>query len=317
MRTRVGRRRSAVWAGAVAGVLVSALLPQVASGAPAERYELAFVSQPTAVAASGATAPGYTNPVLRMCAAVEVEVRSAGRRVSSPSFTVSLASDAGLGGAALTATTVDGIARFGDGTCTGGLTAGVVGTHTITASARRATGAESQPFTVLQYLGDCVNCSVPELTREDTTASLASTAGSSTNRLSFGVGADRWTDDMRAACPTGNERRDQVVTVDLLGHVKTVTLRWSKAAVQLVSDNGSGIWPVCMAAQYSFPTTAGPAGEQEELGDLPGWYAGQLLSCRDVDRTLSPCVDALTKTKRGEQVAVVHLPNITGDPRFV
>lgn len=318
MPSRVGQRRRTVWAGALAAVVLSAVLPQVASGAPAARYELAFLSQPQSVAAPGFTAPGYENPVLEMCDAVEVEVRQAGRRVTSPSFTVSLSSGAGLGGVPLTATTVEGVARFGNGTCTGGLTAGVVGTHTIKASARRAAEAESQSFTVLQYLGDCRNCSVPEQTAEDTSASMVSTSGGTVpNRLSFGVGADVWTDGMRAACPTGNERRDQVVTVDLLGHVKTVTVRWSKAAVQLVSDNGAGIWPVCMAAQYRFPSVAGPAEGQREVEDLPGWYAGQLLPCRDLDRTKQPCVDSLTKTKRGEQLAVVNLPNIPGDPRFV
>lgn len=314
MRTRVGHRRSVeVWV--LAAVLVGGLLPQVAAAAPAARYQLVFTAQPTSVAAPGATASGYSNPVLRMCEAVEVEVRESGRRVTGPAFTVSLSSSAGLGGAALSATTVDGVARFGDGTCTGGLTAGVVGTHTITASARRATAGTSDPFTVLQYLGDCDDCVTPELSNEDTTASLISASpGGGASRLSFGVGADRWTGAMAAACPTGNERRDQVVTVDLLAHVKTVTLRWSKAAVQVVSDNGSGIWPVCMAAQYAFPTATGTS---TAVSDLPGWYAGQLRPCREVDRTKNPCVDALTKTRRGEQVAVVHLPDVPGDPRFV
>lgn len=314
MPSRVGQRRRTVWAAVLAAVLLGAMLPQAAAAAPPVRYELVFTGQPTPVAAAAANAPGYGNPVLRMCDAVEVEVRESGRLVTGLSFTVSLRSSAGLGGASLVATTVDGVARFGDGSCPGGLTAGVVGTHTITASADRAADGTSEPFTVLQYLGDCANCSVPELTREDTTASLASTSGAATNRLSFGVGADEWTDDMAAACPTGNERRDQVVTVDLLGHVKTVTLRWSKAAVQVVSDNGSGIWPVCMAAQYPFPVTDGTAGG---VDDLPGWYAGQLRPCRELDRTMEPCVDSLTKTKGGEQVAVVHLPNVPGDPRFV
>lgn len=327
MRSRVKQRRSTVWAGVLAAVLVGALLPQVASGAPTERYKLVFRQDPGTVAASPAADPDGAGtsyvPTTVLCNAARtsplvVEVQDLnGRRVTGRSVVVSLSSSAGLklqGSGSVAVGSVDGYAVFG--TCAAGLTASVLGDdHTITATAGQAAPATSEPFSVLQYFGACAGCSVPALTQDDTTAGLRTATTSGPQELTFSVGVDAWTDGMKAGCSVdGNPYRDTVVTVDLDAHAKTVTLRWSKVAVRWVAENGASGWPVCMWADYQFLAVGGLAPPAAEPS---GWYAGRLLACRDVDRSQVPCLDALTKTKRGEQVAVVQLPDNGKDPRFV
>lgn len=287
---------------------------------------LEFVQQASTVQRTAGTTPTYLglSPVLSMCPAPSVRVVDQnGTTVrAGAARTVTLAATAaGLGGTP-EATTVDGVATFG--TCVSGVTASTLGTGLVaTASTTGLPDRTSTSFDVRPVYGSCPgDCSVPELTggQGTTSASVqgrAATGASAADRLTFGVASDTWSAGDLGACDPdpettngANPYRD-VVTVDLSNHDKTVTLRWSKKAVQWATNNGSSQWQVCLAAAASFAAVGGSS----ELVD--GWYVGALLRCGDPALAAAdPCVASLRRNG-GEQLATVSIPDRDGDPRMI
>lgn len=292
---------------------------------------LQFAAQPNNIQAAG-QAPGTdTTPVLMTCPVVQaldargnVATSFAGRVLLTPS-------DAGLGltlggSTPAAASAVAGIARFGTGTdadhtCTGGLAATKLGFgYTLTASSAGVVSKVSEPFDVLQFYALCgASCSTPTLTAKSTTASVSAT-GSAAAALTFDVGQRGWEEYASACNPdvgaTGLNPDRAPVTVDLDAHAKTVTLVWSKQAVQWAINNGASQWRVCMAATYPFASdhldTFGAGTDAD-----PTIYVGGLLRCDSPSvGALDPCVQKLNKT-HGMQQATIYMPARDGDPRMI
>ena len=295
---------------------------------------LAWVTQPSSVQASAGAAAAATaqaaGDVTFMCPAPQVRVvDSLGNTVTSSTASVSLAratgsADAGLSGS--TATAVAGVATFGNAGCSAGVSASTQGygyTLTATSSGLTPTGASS-PFDVLLVLRSCgETCSTGDLTGpEKTVASVVATGGAGDpDRLSVGFRApwpqsftDACDPDPNATSTTPNPFRDRVM-VDLADHDKTVTLRWTKQAVQWATNNGAAKWQVCLAAEAPFSAVLSD-GSVGETPLVDGWYVGALLPCGD-DRLVAtdPCLLSNGRNK-GEQVAEVSIPDRPGDPRM-
>lgn len=289
-----------------------------------------LVVQPTTIQVTTTPAPtaaGVT-PQLVMCPApVARLVDAAGdTATSAPATTVTLSGVPGLalGGGPVQATTVAGVAVFGD--CTSGITATTVGRGLqVVVSAGSLTPDTSDPFDVLPVYGACPgDCSVAPQTGTSTQTkatsaglhAVAQTGAGPQDRLTFGVDVDPWTSADLAACdpdpggPGTNPFR-AVVTVDLANHDKTVQLRWSKDAVQWATNNGASQWQVCLAAEARFAAVGGDAVA------IPGtsWWVGALLPCSSAPAG-DPCVTGLRRDA-GDQVATVRIPNRPGDPRMI
>jgi hypothetical protein len=286
---------------------------------PATRLD--FVRQPTTVQGTGQAAGTDTTAILTTCASVRA-LDALGNLATSFTGSVALTpSDSALGLALdgttpVAATAVAGVATFGSGAaCTGGLSATKLGfDYTLTASSGTLTTDTSDPFDVLQFYASCgASCATPSIKGGGTTAS-ALAQGTSTNSMTFDVGQQSWSYD--ALCnpdvgaATSNPYRD-AVTIDLDGHSKTVTLLWSKQAVQWAINNGASQWRVCVAATFSFPAVGGSA---TSAGD--GFYVGALLPCGSAGLgTTDPCLQKLNKSG-GQQQGIVLLPLRPGDPKM-
>ena len=309
-------------------------------GTAEPRLVLAFDVGPSTVQQTGSTVagPGVT-PVLVMCDAVTVSIRDGSdpsRVFTGGSHAVTLtATGGGLrlnGGTSLVATTTDGVATFG--TCAAGITATTLGLGLqMSASARiggqRLTATAADTFDVLPVYGDCSGeCSTGQLRRSggDTTAQLTASGGDPTQggkRLTFySEGpATGWDGGLADLCDPDpdtdpgslvNPYRD-VVTVDLLDHTKDLMLTWSKQAVRWATNNGASLWQVCLATTYPFETVEGDAVAAVVDGES-GWFVGHLLPCDDDRVDTDPCLTSNGRNA-GNQVAVVHIPDVDGDPK--
>lgn len=301
-----------------------ALVLQVAGRTPAA---LRIVTQPSTVQVSSASPGAGARTV--MCPAPAVAVVDAGGATVTglPPTAVQLLPSSGDGGLRLggatpvVARTVDGVATFGTADCSSGITATQPGTGlrvvaTATYDGAALTSTPSAPFEVLPYFATCAaECTTPVLVGDDgTSAQVVATGGSGPDDLlSFAVGlADAADKQTYASCqpdPSGVNPFRDVVRVDLADHRKAVTLRWSKQAVQWATNNGTPQWTVCLAAAYPF-TAAGPL-----LPAADGLFVGRLLPCADVDPATTPCVSRLSRSA-GEQVGLVLLPDVPGDPKM-
>jgi hypothetical protein len=286
---------------------------------------LEFVRQPTSVQGSTQADGSGTAAVLTTCASVRA-LDVFGNLATSFSGPVTLTpSDTGLGlalggGTPVATDAVAGVAAFGTGTaCTGGLSATKLGFgYTLTATSGTLTPDTSDPFDVLQFYAACgASCATPALGRRSgTTASAtASSSSSDTQRFTFDVGQRGWeyadTCNPDVGALGTNPYRD-AVTVDLDAHSKTVTLLWSKQAVQWAINNGASQWRVCVAATFGFAAVGGPA---TAVGG--GFYVGALLPCGSSGLAATdPCLQKLNKSG-GQQQAVVLLPLRDGDPRMI
>ncbi|MCW2669199.1 MAG: hypothetical protein JWO27_1096 [Frankiales bacterium] len=269
------------------------------------------VSSSQAVAGAGVT------PVVSMCPAPQARVVDAQGRTVTATRTVSLSpigTTLALGGTTSTAT-VGGVATFGS--CASGVTSSTLGRgFQVSASASGLTPASSTTFSVLPTYGTCAaTCSVTGAVGAHNTgaavqADPATDAGAA-DRLSFGVGVDPWSAADLVACDPdpessgrANPYRDPV-SVELAHHDKTVTLRWTKQAVQWATNNGSAQWRVCLAAAASFTGSV----------QVGSWWVGPLQACRAVP-VGDPCVADLRRNG-GEQFATVRVPDRPGDPRMI
>ena len=280
---------------------------------------LVWLQQPSTVQVSSSAAVAGTGvtPVTSMCPAPSVKVVDAQDNIVTAARTVTLSpvgSTLAIGGTT-SVTTVNGIATFG--TCASGVTSSTLGREfTVNAATTGLPSLGSATFSVLATYGTCAsNCSLTGATGPNkTTAGLQANAGSGasgSDRLSFGVGIDPWSTSDLAACDpdpesTGrtNPYRDPV-TVDLANHDKTVTLRWTKQAVQWATNNGSSQWHVCLAAAASFSGSTA----------VGSWFIGYVQPC-GVAPAGDPCLSDLRRNG-GDQLATVNLPNQPGDPRMI
>jgi hypothetical protein len=285
---------------------------------------LDFVRQPTSVQGTGQSTGTGTTAILTTCASVRA-LDALGNLATSFTGTVTLTpSDSALGLALggttpVAAATSAGLATFGTGTgCTGGLSATKLGFgYTLTASSGTLGTDTSDPFDVLQFYAACgAACSTPAIKgAKGTTASAQATSASTdTHPLTFDVGQRGWAYDAICNPDVGvsgtNPYRD-AVTIDLNAHSKTVTLQWTKQAVQWAINNGASQWRVCVAATFVFPAVGGPA---TDAGD--GFFVGALLPCGSSGLSATdPCLQKLNKSG-GLQQAVVLLPLHDGDPKM-
>jgi len=312
--------------------------PTVAAASTATR--LAFDVQPSTVQSSGSTTVSSNGLIAKtlMCGpAPSVRLEDGGGNLvptNGVSITLARAGTAnpGLAGP-LVATTVNGVATFGacvatETGVTGGISAATLGRgYQLSATATGLTSATSLPFDVLQTFGTCTGaCSVAPTTgtsQGSTTAGLTAVpaVGTTGGRLSFGVGqvGDGWTTAEQDACdpdPGGSTDLNPyraVVTVDLGGYDKTVTLRWSKQAVQWATNNGSSQWRVCLAAEAPFAAVGGTSTDVVDSR----WFVGTLLPCGDGALAVTdPCVRDLRRNG-GDQIATVVIPDRDGDPRMI
>ena len=281
---------------------------------------LQFGVQPTTIQGLNQPQTADTTPILGTCASVRA-LDALGNLATSFSGTVALTpSDSQLGLQLNSSNTVaraavNGVASFGSGDCSNGLSATKLGFgYTLTASSTGVTSAVSNAFNVLQFYVNCsASCSTPSFKGRGTTGS-AQAQGTTTDTLTFDVDATAWA--FQAACNPDfgatdvNPQRAQV-TIDLNAHSKTVTLLWSKQAVQWAINNGASQWRVCMAATYPFHAVDGAATA------VGAFYVGALLPCGSpaVVATADPCLQKLNKSG-GQQQAVVFIPNVAGDPRL-
>jgi hypothetical protein len=285
---------------------------------------LEFVTQPTSVQGTGQSGGTGTTPILTTCASVRA-LDSLGNLATSFTGSVTLTpSDLALGlaldgNASVAADASAGLASFGTGAgCTHGLSATKLGFgYTLTASSGSLTTDMSDPFDVLQFYASCgASCATPTIKgSKGTTASAHATSVSTdTHPLTFYVGQVDWAYASICNPDVGangtNPYRDPV-TIDLDAHGKTVTLLWTKQAVQWAINNGASQWHVCLAATFAFPAVDGPAAS---AGD--GFFVGALLPCGTVGLTATdPCLQKLNKSG-GQQQALVLLPLRPGDPKM-
>jgi hypothetical protein len=309
---------------------------------PAHTIAWAVEPSPVQVAAasapSGVTTTGFT-PTHVMCPAIRV-VDASGAPVTDTDVEVTVtASGGGLTytdpngtqGFPVKRTTSAGVLRLGNQACTEGVRGTTLGTGlTMTATATVATASRSISggYAVLPVYGTCsgASCSASGVTGDKgTTASVEASGGSgSANRLTFyALDYRAWTFPNDSCDPDPgtkgvNPYRDEV-TVDLNGYAKTLTLRWTKKAVQWHTNNGAKNWQVCVATDYPWTGLTGPAVAYPEgaTGDDVEWYVAAAPPCpTDLGTATGPCLQSLGRNS-GEQVAVVYLPNVDGDPRFV
>jgi hypothetical protein len=307
----------------------SGLDPTVYIGSrPATHLE--FVTQPTSVQGTGQAQGTGATPILTTCPSVRA-LDTLGNLATSFTGTVTLtpaAADPGLAFAgttqvgAIAAVATAGLATFDTDSGTGcaGLSATNLGFgYTLTASSGTLATDTSDPFDVLQFYASCgASCATPTIKgAHGTTASAHATSTSTdTDPLTFDVGQRAWqpyagicNPDVGAA---GSNPYREAVTIDLGAHDKTVTLLWSKQAVQWAINNGASQWRVCLAATFAFPAVGGPAAGP--LDD--GFYVGALLPCGSVGLTATdPCLQKLNKSG-GQQQALVLLPLRPGDPKM-
>jgi hypothetical protein len=285
---------------------------------------LEFVTQPTTVQGTGQPGGTGATPILTTCASVRA-LDVFGHLATSFTGMVTLTpSDLDLGLAlngdpAVEKAALAGLASFGTGTgCTGGLSATKLGFgYTLTASSGALATDTSDPFDVLQFYAACgAACSTPAIKgAKGTTASAQATSTSTdTHPLTFDVGQRGWAYDAICNPDVGvsgtNPYRD-AVTIDLNAHSKTVTLQWTKQAVQWAINNGASQWRVCVAATFVFPAVGGPA---TDAGD--GFFVGALLPCGSSGLSATdPCLQKLNKSG-GLQQAIVSLPLHDGDPKM-
>jgi hypothetical protein len=288
-------------------------------------------------------APGVT-AVRTMCAPPSVRlVDAAGSTVTWwPATAVSLSADLGdltvQGGAV---STVSGVAAFGpapgtDGACAasaGSVSAGTarlddvltaeatVGGAVLTARDTVVVGGQrvDRTFDVLAVYGRCAAECAPSSQRDEVRASAAistSEPDAPSELLTFDVeGSGSWRSPRSVCDPdpgaTAVNSQRRAVKVDVDNRSKDVTLLWSKKAVQESTNNGASLWGVCLEAEYDVIGLDGS-------GAVTTGRVVRLLPCGDAalaDEPLNPCLSALTKTAKGQQRAVVHMPDREGDPR--
>jgi hypothetical protein len=217
--------------------------------------------------------------------------------------------------------------------CTGLSAANLGLGYQLKASSPSLAPDTSDPFDVLQFYAACLaSCATPAITGTGTTASAQATSTSTSTDpplLTFYVGqhhvgqkewpyaADICNPDVGAQ--DFNPYRD-AVTIDLAAHDKTVTLLWSKKAVQWSINNGASQWRVCLAATFKFHAVDGWATCVDDAATCavgPATYVGALLPCGSsiLLGTGDPCLKKLNKSG-GQQQAVVLLPDREGDPKM-
>jgi len=282
---------------------------------------LQFGVQPTTIQGANQPTTTSTTPVLTTCATVRA-FDALGNLATSFTGSVALTpSDPALGlqfdGGTAATNAVAGVATFGTGSdCIGGLSATKLGFgYTLTASSTGVTSDVSSPFDVLQFYAKCAaSCGTPTFKGPNGTSGSAQAQGTGTNNLTFDVGRHDWLYNTKTCNPdvgaaTFNPYRD-AVTIDLNAHSKTVTLLWSKQAVQWAINNGASQWRVCVAVTFPF---LGADGTAQSGGD--GFFVGALLPCGTAGLAAdSPCLLKLNKSG-GQQQAVVSLPLHDGDPK--
>ena len=287
---------------------------------------LDVVRQPTTIQGSDESAGTGSQAVLTTCVTVRA-LDQLGNLATSFTGSVTLTpSDATMGlklggSTTVAASAVAGVATFGSGTgCAGGLSATKLGFgYTLTAGSTGLTSDVSDPFDVLQFYALCSgSCATPKRTAGETTSSAVATSESPTDPhpFTFLVGQGTWeyadTCNPDVGAEGTNPYRSQV-TVDLNEHDKTVTLLWTRKAVQWAINNGASQWRVCIATTYPFAVVGGSA---TEVGDT-GWYVGALLPCGHAALGLTdPCLQKLNKSG-GQQQAVVYIPQRPGDPKII
>jgi hypothetical protein len=306
----------------------SGLDPTVYLGSrPATHLE--FVTQPTSVQGTGQAQGTGATPILTTCPSVRA-LDNLGNLATSFTGTVTLAPSAADPGLAFAGTTqvgavaavaTAGLASFDTDSGTGctGLSATNLGFgYTLTASSVTLVTDTSDAFDVLQFYASCgTSCATPVIKGvHGTTASAHATSTSTdTHPLTFDVGQRAWQPYAGICNPDpgaiGSNPYRESVTIDIGAHDKTVTLLWSKQAVQWAINNGASQWRVCLAATFAFPAVGGPAAS---AGD--GFFVGALLPCGSVGLTaVDPCLQKLNKSG-GQQQALVLLPLRPGDPKM-
>jgi hypothetical protein len=318
----------------------SGLDPTVYIGSgPATHLE--FVTQPTSVQGFDQPVVTGTTSIRTTCASVRA-LDDVGNLATSFNGTVTLTpSDSGLGlglglppdrTAPVVTSAHDGLASFGDPKlgCADGLSATkldyVSATkldygYTLTTSSGTLGQDTSDLFDVLQFYASCgASCATPVIKgAHGTTASAHATTTSTstdTNPLTFDVGQRAWQPYAGNCNPdpgaVGTNPYREAVTIDLGAHDKTVTLLWSKQAVQWAINNGASQWRVCLAATFEFNAIGGLVIAPSD----DGFYVGALLPCGSVGLTaIDPCLQKLNKSG-GQQQAIVLLPDRTGDPKM-
>lgn len=293
----------------------------VGGGPPAK---IVYTQVPTDVRmTSTATGTNYMCPPVT--AAVEDSLGNVVSWLPATAVTLSSTGTPGLqlnGLSTLSANTANGVATFGDATCSSGLTAANQGTFDLKASTTVAAGtgyaggsfntpAPQPMFNV--FLQTCVgNCNVDLPPGHDMNANIVGT-GTSTDPVVGFISAS----SLASGCDTSIAYRPEQTTFLLENHDKTVTVAWSKKVTNLDPRNGTPFWPVCLQAPYNVYANDTPT--HAALRDATNGAMLALCSTAGVAHRTdgqpdAPCILNLFKNAASEH-AVLWLPNLPGDPR--